>query len=212
MDELQPQLGMSNSDRSRWKLTEQTMIRVRINLVQHTQCSNMMPMTQRQEGLIRACHRIHLALEKLKMAFSSRPPHRITILKDLEDKCIVATKQHRGVHKDTLHQPQNTNSLRDTGDITTHMVYEGEPAVKLHAKNIKVGTQMETPDKIKSPWGGLTVLDLVTTKALVLLGFHIMHQWLHHSWILAKSLLREAATAVLSAGLRTATSNVESLA
>ena len=31
----------------------------------------------------------------------------------------AATKQHRGVCKDMLHQPQNTNSLRDTGDNTT---------------------------------------------------------------------------------------------
>ena len=36
--------------------------------------------------------------------------------------------------------------------------------------------QMEIPDKTKSPWGGLTVLDQRTTKALVLLGFSIMHQ------------------------------------
>ena len=77
--------------------------------------------------------------DKLKMAFNSRPPHMRTILKDWENKCIVATKQHRGVHKDTLHHPQNTNSLSDTGNNTTHMVFEGEPAVKLHAKNVKVG-------------------------------------------------------------------------
>ena len=32
--------GMSNSG-SRWKFTEQIMIRVRISLVPHTQCSNM---------------------------------------------------------------------------------------------------------------------------------------------------------------------------
>ena len=73
-------------------------------------------------------------------------------------------------------------------------------------------TSIETPDKTKSPWGGLTVLDLLTTKALVLLGFIIMHQWWHHSWILAKSLLREAATPGLSAGLWTTASNVESSA
>ena len=70
----------------------------------------------------------------------SRPLHRKTILKDWENKCIVATKQHRGVHKDMLHQPQNTNSLRDTRDNTAHMVFEGKPAVKLHAKNINVET------------------------------------------------------------------------
>ena len=108
--------GISNSDRSRWKLTEQTMIRVRINLVQHTQCSKMTWMTQRQESLIREepGNRIHLALEKLKMAFSSRLQNWRTILMDWENKCIVATKQHRGVHKDSLYQPRNTNSLRDT--------------------------------------------------------------------------------------------------
>ena len=129
--------GMSNSDRRRWKITEQTMIRVRINLVQHTQCSTMTSMTQRQETLIFAKpgHRIHLALEKLKMTFSSRPPHRRTILKDWENKCIVATKQHRGVYastqlqhsnEDTLHQPQNTNSLRDTRENASHMVFDGD--------------------------------------------------------------------------------------
>ena len=37
--------GMSNSDRRIWKLTEQTMIQVRINLVQFRQCSNMTSMT-----------------------------------------------------------------------------------------------------------------------------------------------------------------------
>ena len=78
-------------------------------------------------------HRIHLSLEKLKMTFRSRPPHRRTILKDWENKCTVATKQQRDVHKDTLHLPQNTNSLRDARDNTTHMVFEGEFSVILHA-------------------------------------------------------------------------------
>ena len=55
---------------------------------------------------------------------------------------MVATKLHRGVHKDTLHQPQNTNYLRDTIDNTPHMIFEGEPAVILHAKNIEVGTSV----------------------------------------------------------------------
>ena len=123
----------------------------------------MTPMTQQQENLIRRSEpgpRIHLAFEKLKITFGSRLPHRRTKLKDWENKCIVATKQHRGVHKDTLHQPQNTNSLRDPGDNTTHMVFEGESAVKLHAKNVKVGlAQMETPDETKLPWRGFAVLD-----------------------------------------------------
>ena len=58
----------------------------------------------------------------------------------LLNKCITAMKQHRGVYNDMLHQPQNTNSLRDTRDNTMHMVFEGDPAVKLHVKNIEVGT------------------------------------------------------------------------
>ena len=48
VDELRPQLVMSNSSRSRRKLAEQAMIRVRINLVQHTQPSNMTLMTQQE--------------------------------------------------------------------------------------------------------------------------------------------------------------------
>ena len=58
---------------------------------------------------------------------------------DWKNKCIVAMKQRRGVQKDTLHQPQNTNSLRDMRDNTTHMVFGGEPAEKLHTKNIDAG-------------------------------------------------------------------------
>ena len=48
------------------------------------------------------------------------------------------------------------------------MVFKGELAVKLHVKDVEVGTS-KTQDKTKSPWGGLTVLDLLKTKALVLL-------------------------------------------
>ena len=59
---------------------------------------------------------------------------------DWENKCIIAMKQHTGIHKDMLCQAQNTNSLRDIGDDTMHMVIKGEPAVKLHTKNVKVGT------------------------------------------------------------------------
>ena len=51
-------------------------------------------------------------------------------------------KQHRGIHKEMLHQLQNTNSLRDTGDDIMHMAFEGEPAVKLHTNNVEVGTSL----------------------------------------------------------------------
>ena len=145
-------------------------------------------------------HRIHLALEKLKITSSSRPQHWRTILLDWENKCILATKQHRGVHNDTLHQSQNTNSLRDTRNNTTHMIFEGELAAILHAKDVKVAqpsrlgpAQMEIRVKTQSPWGGFRVPDLLTTKALVLFGFSIMHQCLHISWIQDKYLIKDGS-------------------
>ena len=102
--------------------------------------------------------------------------HRRTILKDWENKCMVATKQHRGVHKDALHQPQNTNSLRDVRDNTTHMVLEGELGIKLHKNDEVVTSANGNPRQDQVTTGGFTVLDLLTTKALVLLGFSILHQ------------------------------------
>ena len=44
----------------------------------------------------------------------------------------------------TFHQSQNTNySLTHTGNNTTHMVFEGEVAVKLHAKDVEVATNSD---------------------------------------------------------------------
>ena len=94
------------------------------------------------------------------------------------------------------------------GNTSTHMV----PSKVSLLPNFKPRmarlwlARIETPDKTKSPYGGLTVLDLLTTKILVLLG------WFRYSWIIAKSLLREAATASPSAGLRSTVSSVGSSA
>ena len=104
----------------------------------------MASMTQRQESLIRTKpgHRIHLALEKLKMAFSSRPPHRRTInTQGLGEQMNSSNEATQRCPQRHAHQPQNTNSLRDTGDNTTHMVFEGQSVVKLHAKNVKIRTR-----------------------------------------------------------------------
>ena len=47
------------------------------------------------------------------------------------------------------------------------MVFEGVPAVKLHTKNVEVGTSANgNLRQDKSPWGGFTFLDLLTSKAL----------------------------------------------
>ena len=42
--------------------------------------------------------------------------------------------------QDMLHQPQNTSSLRDTRNSISHMVFESESVVKLHAMDVEVGT------------------------------------------------------------------------
>ena len=85
-------------------------------------------------------------------------------------------KQHRGVQRHAS-PTSKYQFFENTVDDTTHMVFECQPAVKLHNKNIEVLTCANgNPDKTKSQWGGFTVLDLLTTKALVLLGFSIMQQ------------------------------------
>ena len=70
-------------------------------------------------------------------------------------------------HRQASHQ--NTNSLRDMGDNTTHKVFEGGPAVKLLTKNIQVGTIANgnpRQDQNHHAWIGFTVLDLLTTHSL----------------------------------------------
>ena len=47
----------------------------------------------------------------------------------------------QSVHKYTFHQPKNTNSLTDTVDITIHMVFAGELAVKLYVDDAEVETR-----------------------------------------------------------------------
>ena len=86
-----------------------------------------------------------------------------------------------------------------------HMVFKGELAVKLHAKYVEVGTR-----SYRNPGQNHVTMGMVHCpgstnyyKASVLLGFPIMQQRLHHFWILAKFLLREASITGLSAGLRT---------
>ena len=58
-----------------------------------------------------------------------------------------------------------------------HMVFEGELAVERHDKVVEVGTSSDRNQTrpCKSPWGGLPVLVLLTTKAIALLGFSIYH-------------------------------------
>ena len=93
------------------KLAEH-VIRVRIDLVQHTKLGNMTLMTRRQETLIRIKngHRIHLVLKKLMVTFNSWPLHWRTIFKDLENKCILQTKLYY-ITLATFHLLQNTSYI-----------------------------------------------------------------------------------------------------
>ena len=91
-----------------------------------------------------------------------------------------------------LSPPQNSNSLKDTGNNSMHIVFKGELAVKLRAKNVEVGTSADGhpwQDQVTRSWTrpGFTVKDLLTTKALALLRFSIMHQY--HALLLNASKL-----------------------
>ena len=82
-------------------------------------------------------HRIHLTLKKLKMAFRSRSPHRRPILKDWENKSIVASNNTKVFTKTSL-----TNLkipiLSETRETKPHVVFK-DSAVKVHSK---VGTSV----------------------------------------------------------------------
>ena len=99
---------------------------------------------------------------------------------------------------------QNINSLRDMRDNTTHMVFEGEPAVKLHAKNVEVGTSANGNPRQDQVTMGRVDSHLLTTKALVLLGFSIIH---HAVIAPIRNLSKVPETIGLPAGLRTTANN-----
>ena len=85
--------------------------------------------------------------------------------------------------------------------------------VKLHAKDVDDGTSSDkNPGQDQVTMGRVHSPGSTTTKALVLLGFSIMHQWLHHFWVLSspvKDIQNRYPTAGLSAGLRTTARSVE---
>ena len=131
--------------------------------------------------------------------------------KDCKNKCILTTK-----HREVITKTRFTNlkipilwetleTIRRTWSSKVRLLSNFTPRIS----GLELA-QMETPDETKSPSRAFTVLYLQTTKAVVLIGFSVVHQWLHHSWILVKTLLWEAATAGHSAGWRITVSNVES--
>ena len=76
-----------------------------------------------------------------------------------------------------FHQTKKKNYLRDTGNNTTHMVFECELAVKLHAKDVEVGTSSDrNPRQHQITLGRAQSPGSTNEKALVLLGFNIMNK------------------------------------
>ena len=185
--------GMSNSDRSRWTLTEQTPIHVQITLVK--QCSNITSI---------CCE---------KKLWSGQLP------------ATEYTWRPRSWRWHSAADPRTGDNTQGLTNIKISILWETRETIpRIWYSKVSIQSnftprmsrlglaQMESPDRTKSPLGGFTGLDLLTTKALVLLGFSNMHQWLHPSWIVPKSQLRERAPAGLSAVLRRTASNVESSA
>ena len=201
------------------------MILVRINLVQHKQCSKMTLMTQRQESLIRAKngHRIytwHSSSWRWHSSADPTPENNTRGLGEQMHSSNEATQRcpQRHASPTSIYQFFERQKRQYGAPMFQHYKQPewSSKVILLWNFTQRISTlglaQMETVERIKSSWGGFTVQNLLTTKALVLWGFSIMHQRWHHSWILAKSLLRGAATAGLSAGLRTTASSVESSA
>ena len=171
--------GMSNSSWSRLKFAKQTVIRVRINSVHHTKPSHTTKMTQRQETsiIIKPGHRIHLELKKLNVTFS-RDPH-------------TGEQYSRNGRTDAKQQQSNTkvSTNRRFINLKIPILCETRETIpRTWSSNMSLLSnftprmarlglaRIETPDKTKSPWGGLRVLDLQTTRAIVMLGFSITHQ------------------------------------
>ena len=83
-------------------------------------------------------NRVNLRFEKLKVTFSSWPSEQYSRIGR-----TIAYYQRSSTDVSTntrFTNAKNTNSLRDTRNITTHMVFEGELTLKLHAKYVELGT------------------------------------------------------------------------
>ena len=126
---------MSNSDRSRWKLTEQTMIRVRINLLQHTKYSNMTLMTHRPEILIRAPS-ARVPEDDIQQQ-TPTPDNNTQGLREQMHSSNEATQRCLQRHASPSSKFQFFE--RHERQHTAYMIFEGEPAVKLHAKISRLG-------------------------------------------------------------------------
>ena len=116
-------------------ITMQTVHRVVIDLVQHTQPSHPTSMVQMYKKLIRTNpgHTMHNALRKLKMATSSWTSHK-RMVQNLKHKSVTTTKQHGSVIK-TLLTNLKTQILSETQDL---MSLKGEHVINPRTGEITV--------------------------------------------------------------------------
>ena len=128
---------MSNSDR-RWQLTEQTMIRVQINLA-HS--SSTMSKTQWRETLIKVNSWPPNApgTQEAKGDSQQLTPTPVNNTRGLGEQIHNCNKVTQRFKQNKLHQAQNKCWLRDASDNAMHMVFECF-AVELYAKDVEVGT------------------------------------------------------------------------
>ena len=133
---------MSNSDCSRWKLTEQTMIRVRINFYNiHSAATWRRWHNDKKvwpgQSLVTEYTWRSVAEDDIQEQ-SPTPENNTHGLEKRMHSCNEATQRSPQRYASPTSKYQ---FLRDTRDNTAHMVFEGEPAVKLQSKNLEVGTR-----------------------------------------------------------------------
>ena len=134
-------LGMSNSDRSRWKLTEQTMIRVRYTLYNIHSAATWCQWHNDKKVWLgqRLATEYTWPSRSRRWHSSSRPPHRRTILKDWENKCIVAKKEHRGMYPQRRASPTSKYQFFESHERQYRAHVLRMWAFKHHTKNVEGG-------------------------------------------------------------------------
>ena len=169
--------------------TKQTVIRVLIKLVQYTWPSNMMSMTQRQETLIRKSlateytwrsrsWRWHSAADLTPENNTQRLGEQVHNSNGVTQRCSQIYVSPTLKYKFT----ERHEKLYNSHDLRREACCLSIATPRMSRLGLAL---MGTPYKTKSQWASFTVLDLLATKALVLLRFSIMHQWYQNSWIRA---------------------------
>ena len=169
--------------RSRWKLSKQTMIRVRINPVQHTQYSNVTSNTMTSN------------FDQGKAWLPDTPGAR-KVKDDIEQLTPTPENNTQGLGEKMHHFNEATHRCPQRhASPTSKYKFSERQEKQYHAHGLRrwacmlsdftqrmsrLGlAQMETPDKTKSPWGGFAVLqDILTTKALVLYGICTVQRYM----------------------------------